>query len=424
MAKLRKFYDLDNAAKIFPVVANESRSYMFRLSIVFKELIDPELLKIALIKTTRRFKHLNVRIRKGLFWYYFEENLKEPFPMLENGLINPYLYFKENNDFLFRTLYYKERLSVEFFHALTDGKGALEFINSLAYEYLTLKGYNIDPEDLVIRADAAGSYQEVEDEFKKLYHKQKITSTKEPKAYHLTGTYYANHYNAVMNAYIDVENIKAVAKNFGATISEYLVAVSILAIKRSGGQKQYKHLLRVFIPVNMRQFYPSITLRNFASFVRVNYDLNQQEQELKDIIMLVKSEMKKELDPDLMLNRIIQNVRYEQNPFLRLTPLFVKILAMRSVYGMIGEALNSFDISNLGQVILPKDMQPFISHYQFTIATSNDTPKALSVVTYNGTLTLSFISKMIERDFEKAFFEILGEHKIKSYIESNNWEVI
>src|SRR5690606_23757230 len=133
---------------------------MFRLSIVFKELIDPELLKIALIKTTRRFKHLNVRIRKGLFWYYFEENLKEPFPMLENGLINPYLYFKENNDFLFRTLYYKERLSVEFFHALTDGKGALEFINSLAYEYLTLKGYNIDPEDLVIRADAAGSYQE------------------------------------------------------------------------------------------------------------------------------------------------------------------------------------------------------------------------------------------------------------------------
>ncbi|CDR31154.1 Uncharacterised protein [Acholeplasma oculi] len=424
MAKLRKFYDLDNAAKIFPVVANESRSYMFRLSIVFKELIDPELLKIALVKTTRRFKHLNVRIRKGLFWYYFEENLKEPFPMLENGLINPYLYFKENNDFLFRTLYYKERLSVEFFHALTDGKGALEFINSLAYEYLTLKGYNIDPEDLVIRADAAGSYQEVEDEFKKLYHKQKITSTKEPKAYHLTGTYYANHYNAVMNAYIDVENIKAVAKNFGATISEYLVAVSILAIKRSGGQKQYKHLLRVFIPVNMRQFYPSITLRNFASFVRVNYDLNQQEQELKDIIMLVKSEMKKELDPDLMLNRIIQNVRYEQNPFLRLTPLFVKILAMRSVYGMIGEALNSFDISNLGQVILPKDMQPFISHYQFTIATSNDTPKALSVVTYNGTLTLSFISKMIERDFEKAFFEILGEHQIKSYIESNNWEVI
>src|SRR5690606_28536336 len=158
----------------------------------------------------------------------------------------------------------------------------------------------------------------------------------------------------------------------------------------------------LFIPVNMRQFYPSITLRNFASFVRVNYDLNQQEQELKDIVMLVKSEMKKELDPDLMLNRIIQNVRYEQNPFLRLTPLFVKILAMRSVYGMIGEALNSFDISNLGQVILPKDMQPFISHYQFTIATSNDTPKALSVVTYNGTLTLSFISKMIERDFEKA----------------------
>ena len=56
MAKLRKFYDLDNAAKIFPVVANESRSYVFRLAVIFKEEIDKDLMQIALNKTTLRFK--------------------------------------------------------------------------------------------------------------------------------------------------------------------------------------------------------------------------------------------------------------------------------------------------------------------------------------------------------------------------------
>ena len=157
MAKLRKFYDLDNAAKIFPVVANESRSYMFRISVIFKENIQLDILQEALNRTTKRFKHLNVRIRKGLFWYYFEENAKTPLIKQEDGYINKFLIFKENNEFLFRTLYFKERLSVEFFHALTDGKGALEFVNSLAYEYLTLKGETIDPEGLVIRADAAAT---------------------------------------------------------------------------------------------------------------------------------------------------------------------------------------------------------------------------------------------------------------------------
>ncbi|WP_026399998.1 hypothetical protein [Acholeplasma equifetale] len=423
--KLKRFYDLDNAAKIFPVVSNESRSYMFRLSIVFKEAIDPLVMQKALTKTTKRFKHLNVRIRKGLFWYYLEENLKQPILKKETGYINAYLYRELNNDFLFRTLYYKNRLSVEFFHALTDGKGALEFINSLAYEYLILKGYDINPEGLVIQADAASNYQEVEDEFQKLYHKQKVFKLgKEPKAYHLKGTFYANHYHAVMHLYMHTQELRKRAKFYDASVTEYFVALIILAQKLSGRNKTYKHLYRVLIPVNLRQYYPSITLRNFASFVRIDYDLNQDTKDLAAIIEFVKKRMKEELNLDLMVNKVIANVKLEQNPLLRMVPLPIKAIAMKSVYGLIGEALNSFDISNLGKVDLPRDMQEHISHYQFTIGPSNDTPKAASVISYNDTLCLTFISKMIERDFESAFMSLLREEGIVAEIENNDWEVM
>ena len=34
---------------------------------------------------------------------------------------------------------------------------------------------------------------------------------------------------------------------------------------------------------------------------------------------------------------IITNVRYEQNKLLRMAPLSIKIIAMRSVYGKIGK---------------------------------------------------------------------------------------
>ncbi len=423
MAKLRKFYDLDNAAKIFPVVANESRSYMFRVSVIFKEPIKTDILQEALNRTTKRFKHLNVRIRKGLFWYYFEENLKTPLIKKEDGFINKFLIFRENNDFLFRTLYFKERLSVEFFHALTDGKGALEFVNSLAYEYLTLDGKTIDPEGLVIRADAAATYQEVEDVFQKLYHKKKIPKVKEFKAHRIKGTFYRDNYNAAMHAYVALDDIKAVAKSYGVTINEFFIGMIILALKKSGKHQNYKHLARIFMPVNMRQFYPSVTLRNFASYLRINYDLNNPTLDLKTVLDFVKNEMKKELNVEDMVNAIIANVRYEQNKLLRMTPLPIKIVAMRSVYGKIGNKLNTFDTSNLGIVKLPKSMAEHISHYSFMTVPNKDTPKAMSFITFENTLTISFISKIIERDFEIEFFEILKSLGIQSQIEGNNWEV-
>jgi len=424
LAKLKKFYDLDNAAKIFPAVSNEARTYMFRLSVVFKELIDPLILKEALIKTTKRYSHLNVRIRRGLFWFFFEENIKEPILLEDNGLVNEFLFFRENNEFLFRTLYYKERLSVEFYHALTDGKGALEFINSLAYEYLRLKGIKIDHEGLLITTDAASSYAEVRDEFKKLYQKQPIFKEKEPKAEHFTGTLYANHYTSVLHAYFKVDEIVSLAKKYDASVTALFGAISILAHKRSHQFKKFKHPFRLFIPVNMRQFFPAITLRNFASFIRVNYDLNQDIDDIGEIIKFVKEEMEKELNLDQMVNRIISNVKIEQSPLLRITPLYIKTLAMKSAYGLLGEALNSFSISNLGKVNLPKDMIPHISHYQFIIGASYETPKNLSIVSFGNTLTVSFISKIIERDIEKAFFDIFKELNIASLIEHNNWEVI
>jgi len=423
LAKLRKFYDLDNAAKIFPVVANESRSYMFRVSVIFKQPIDLDILQNALNRTTKRFKHLSVRLRKGLFWYFFEENLKTPIIKQEDGQINQFLVFKENNDYLFRTLYFKERLSVEFFHALTDGKGALEFVNSLAYEYLSLQGHTIDPEGLVIRADAVATYQEVEDEFRKLYHKKKVPKIFEPRAHRIRGTFFADNYNAVTHAYIDLSKIKAVAKQYNVTINELMIGMIILALKKSGKLQTYKQLARIFIPVNMRQYYPSVTLRNFASYVRINYDLNQDETQLEHILNYVKDAMHKELNLEDMVNSIITNVRYEQNPFLRMTPLGIKIIAMRSVYGKIGNSLNTFDTSNLGLVKLPKAMAEHISHYSFVIVPNNYTPKAMSFVSFGNVFTISFVSKIIERDFEVEFFEILKQLDIESQVEANGWEV-
>ena len=62
---------LDNTAKIFPVIANENVSQVFRISVTLKEPVDPELLSRALEEILPEIRNFRVKMRRGLFWYYF-----------------------------------------------------------------------------------------------------------------------------------------------------------------------------------------------------------------------------------------------------------------------------------------------------------------------------------------------------------------
>ncbi len=77
-------------------------------------------------------------MRRGLFWYYFEENTQIPQVQRENTYPCRYLDPHGNQRFLFRVSYYERRINLEVFHALTDGLGAVNFLKSLTRRYLQL----------------------------------------------------------------------------------------------------------------------------------------------------------------------------------------------------------------------------------------------------------------------------------------------
>ena len=62
---------LDNSAKIFPISTGKKYSSVFRLSAVLKETVDPKILENAVFRTLEKYKSFKVRMRAGLFWYYF-----------------------------------------------------------------------------------------------------------------------------------------------------------------------------------------------------------------------------------------------------------------------------------------------------------------------------------------------------------------
>ena len=137
----RKFYwrKLDDQAKVFALASNKKYSSIFRLSVVLKEKIEEEFLQEALEIALNKYKAYKVKMKKGIFWYYFQENEKNPIVTIENEYPFQKVNTKENNEYLFKVTYFENKISIDFFHALTDGNSGGEFFKEIIYRYLELK---------------------------------------------------------------------------------------------------------------------------------------------------------------------------------------------------------------------------------------------------------------------------------------------
>ena len=127
---------LDNAALIFPAAQRRSWSNAFRISFSFSDPVDPDVLQRALDRIAPRFPSVVVRLRRGLFWHYLEE-LQTP-PCVQTDSWQPLVSMTgaDVRRCAIRVLYYRDRMAVEFFHAVTDGTGGMVFAKSLAAEYV------------------------------------------------------------------------------------------------------------------------------------------------------------------------------------------------------------------------------------------------------------------------------------------------
>ena len=88
---------LDNTAHLFPVIAGESMSNVYRISVTLTELVDRELLPQALDMVLPKFDGFNLRLRQGVFWYYFEEN-GNPAPKVKEENTYPCRFIVQNKN--------------------------------------------------------------------------------------------------------------------------------------------------------------------------------------------------------------------------------------------------------------------------------------------------------------------------------------
>ena len=120
-----------------------------------------------------------------------------------------------------------------------------------------------------------------------------------------------------------------------------MVSVMILSIldiqNRHVPERRRQKPVKVLVPVNLRKFFDSRTLRNFALYVTPGIDPKMGNYTLEEVLRTVHHQMGVELTQKQMSARITVNVRAEKSWALKVIPLFMKNAAMKLVYNMVGE---------------------------------------------------------------------------------------
>ena len=422
-ARSLRWMRLDNAAKIYPAAKRRNWNNFFRLSATLTETVDTEVLRRALDVTVRRFPSIAVRLRRGAFWYYLEEIPKAPPIQPEKSCPLAHAPFHEVRQCAFRVLVYHRRIAVEFFHALTDGTGALIFLKSLLAEYLSEKyGLTVPAEKGVLGRLEEPAEEELEDSFARYAGDVKL-SRREATAYHLSGTPEPDGYKDLITMMIPADKLRDCAKGFGVSVTELLCAAMMQAILDLQAEKVPRRAARkpvkVLLPVNLRTLFPSATLRNFASYITPEIDPRMGDCSFDELCQLVHHKMGMENNRRTMRAKFAANVASERSPVLRVMPLFIKNLAMKAVFDAVGECKSCLCLSNLGRVELPEVMTPYVTRLDFIIGVQARAPHNCGVVTWNGTAYINCIRSIREPELELAFYRVLHRLGLPVKVESN-----
>ena len=422
-ARSLRWMKLDNAAKIYPAAKRRNWNNFFRISATLTEPVDVAVLRSALDVTARRFPSIAVRLRRGMFWYYLEQIPHSPAIQEEKSCPLAHAPFHEVRQCAFRVLVYHNRFAVEFFHALTDGTGGLTFFKTLLAEYLSQKyGLTIPAGDGVLGRLEEPDAEELEDSFLR-YAGNVKASRKEATAWHLTGTPEEDGFKDLVTLMIPAPALKECAKAHGVTVTELLCAAMMQAICQLQAEKVPQRRLRkpvkVLLPVNLRNLFPSKTLRNFASYITPEVDPRMGDYTFDEICAAVHHRMGLENNPQTMRAKFAANVASEQSPLLRVMPLFIKNLAMKAVFDTVGECKSCLCLSNLGVVRLPEVMAPYVARMDFIIGVQAKAPHNCGVLTWNDTVYINCIRSIREPELELHFYRVLHQLGLPVKVESN-----
>lgn len=408
------WFSLDDAAKIYPVSMEHGTMSVFRLSVYFKKPVQPVLLQLALHFAIKRFPSFATTLKKGFFWHYLD-TAKRRFSVEEEMNIpcQP-LKVSQSGSQSFRVLYYDNRISIEFFHVLTDGVGGMAFLKVLLTEYLRLMGEEIIIDESVWNIADVPTAEEFENAFSKVRKTSKSSGFLNKPAVQLSGKMSDNKPCRLLHFKMSAERLKEIANGYGGTITSYMLGIMFLAAK--GATDEVEGSLSFQVPVNMRKYYPSRTVRNFCMYCGIRLPL-QEIRSLSEVIKNINEQMHAKASKSSMSEMLTATRKMVAG--LTWIPLRIKQPIAKMIHGFLGDKIFTSTLSNLGVIRLPASVSKHIESMDFVLGTSVTNRASCSLVTVNDCVTFSISKMTADPYFEERIYDLLLADGVEVKVEGS-----
>lgn len=417
----KKWYKLDNAALMYPLVARGESISIFRVSALLRDPVDPVELQYAVNDIAARFPTICGSVKNGFFWPFIDRPTI-PITVKPQTKVPGRPMKVDSRRSQIRVNYIGNQISVEFFHSATDGTGGIVFLNSLLRRYFQRLGYKIDCTNCFDYRDIP-SLEEIRDNFAAVTVKKNPPPCPKPvKSKKLNGTLQRGGKYVTVRGVMSASQLKSVAKQHNATVTEYLGAVQLMALNRLAAvtNSPENPPIRVLIPVNLRRIYDMETIRNFSSYIFYQYN---GQNDIDEVIDDIRKQTEEQMTDDYFRGMVSFNYNNGNSPLLKIVLLAVKRFVLGCIVSGRGDGVvNCSTLSNLGVVKAPKQFDDLVLRYDFMLGKPAKKTNNFAVATYNDTCVISMTSPFVERDCEMYFFRKLAEAGIDIAVESDIWE--
>ena len=183
--------------------------------------------------------------------------------------------------------------------------------------YLRELGYTIPNGPGILDITRPPRKEELEDAYAKYAYQRILLDKLEKTAFPNTSQPEPFYTLNVTMGLVPVDQLRKVSQQYNASVTEYLTAVLLQSLLENQAARHYRHPrpVALAIPINLRPWFPSETLRNFILTVRPCIDPTLGEYTLEEIVRQVHSYMRLHANRQEMQAKLTGNVQFTKNRF-------------------------------------------------------------------------------------------------------------
>lgn len=398
-------FKLDSASTMFVLGRNKNRNYLIRLSVTLRDCVKEKILQTALERTTQKYPYFFVRFVNNKN-RLLAESTTYILAVKEQNDVSGLELWEDHEKCEARVTYSRKTISLEFSHAVSDGKGGIEFLKHLVAEYLSIL---YDDEKFLSSVPIVSRDRQFEDGYRK-YAKGFRMKKSHGTAFQIKGTPASTE---ISNYCFSACEVKQAAQKYDVSVTEFMAALLCLAVAGIQNEicpKSKQKWIRLLIPVNLRTRFPCDTMRNFT----LNVSLEATPEEAADLsrmCMKFHRTMQTATKPEQLAGQCASAAKACDSGIIKNLPVSVKKWLVRTGLSLPLSG-NSMTFSNMGVALWPEELKSHVEELDMVFSAKPEAPYSCSAISINDKMRFTLLRTIKEPVLERQLEKILSAQNI------------